>query len=485
MQPSTTFTRRSGTALEAIDLGRNVYPRLRFSVVVMLMLFFSYCMYRLTIDPAGHVLWAVLIAICALVPSIAWASGYVGGLPIFPVHAATLVLTYALPLVSGHPEVASADPGDVSDACVGIVLYAVVASAIWYVFLHGKNSGQGPYRVLPVTRGFYTLLGLLFVGAIYNILLMGGWLNIPMGLYSVVRALSMALTSIAMFVLGVRLGGSALTPGQRVAALAVTGLYILTQFPGLYLGAPVISALSIMAGYAIGGARIPWISVIVGVLAVGVLQAGKFEMRENYWSGEGAGLMSVWEVPGFVVSWFGAGITAIGSEREKGQPISERLSLLHLLMLAQRSTTHASDFLDGETYALIPRTLLPRFIDPDKPSSGDATNILSQHFGLQSLSDQEGTQIAWGIVAESYANFGAAGIVVLGVVIGVLLGLATRITVGAPFMSLHNFLGILILVIFMQTELTMVILVTATLQASASLLLLWPFCSPQRAPERA
>lgn len=478
------FARQHDSTPEAMDLRQTVYPRLRFSVLSILLLFVAYCLSRLTVDPAGNVAWAIAIACVALAPSLAWVSGYVGGLPIFPVHAATLLLTFALPLVSDHPELETADSDAIFSACLSVVMYAVVATAVWYAFLHGKIAGNGNYRVLPISRGFHTLLGVLFAGAIYNLLLMGGMLHIESGLYSVIRALTMALTSIAMFVLAVRVGGTTLNRAQRIAALAVMGLYIFTQFPSLYLGAPVISALAMVAGYAIGSKRAPWASVLVGALVVGVLQAGKFEMRENYWAGDRNGPVAPYEIPGFVAGWFAAGLAELASEREKSQPISERVSLLHLVMLAQ-SSTHSSDFLNGETYALIPKTLLPRFINPDKPSSGDATNILSQHFGLQTLADQEGTQIAWGIIAEGYANFGVGGILAVAAAMGALLGYVTRLTVGAPFMSLHNFLGILILVIFMQTELTMVILVTATLQASASLLLLWPFCSPQRAPEHA
>ena len=80
--------------------------------------------------------------------------------------------------------------------------------------------------------------------------------------------------------------------------------------------------------------------------------------------------------------------------------------------------------------------------------------------------------IGWGMIAEGYANFGVAGIAAVAALVGAFLGLITRITVAAPFMSLQNFLGILIMVISVQTELVMVVLVTATLQSVASLLLL-------------
>ena len=278
-----------------------------------------------------------------------------------------------------------------------------------------------------------------------------------------VRAVSIALTSIALFIVAVRLGGRGLTPGQRVAAAAVIGFFILTQAATLFLGAPIISAVALIVGYAVGGQRIPWAGTLVAILVLGVLHAGKGEMREQYWSGAGPGTISVAAFPEFFAAWTAAGFREMrGAGDESRQPIYERISLMHVLLLAQGKASGPAEFLYGETYALIPKTLLPRFLDPDKPSPHDATNLLSLHYGLQTESDQqEGTMIGWGMIAEGYANFGVAGIAAVAALVGAFLGLITRITVAAPFMSLQNFLGILIMVISVQTELVMVVLVTA------------------------
>ena len=66
------------------------------------------------------------------------------------------------------------------------------------------------------------------------------------------------------------------------------------------------------------------------------------------------------------------------------------------------------------------------------------------------------------------------------VVVGLFLGFITRLTIAVPFMSIRNFIGIMILVIMVQTEFTMVVLVSAALQSVVSLLLLSPFCKIQQ-----
>ena len=158
---------------------------------------------------------------------------------------------------------------------------------------------------------------------------------------------------------------------------------------------------------------------------------------------------------------------------------------MHLLLLAEGAAQSRSEQLDGATYALIPATLVPRFMDPDKPSSHEATNLLNRHYGLQSADEQESTMIGWGMINEGYANFGLYGILAVAVAMGTLLGIVTRMGVGEPFMSLRNFFGILVLVIAVQTELTAVVFVTALLQSTVSMLLLWPFCEIRRVPARA
>ena len=476
MQASVLVGRKASPDARA-DWSR-VYQRLRAGVVGVFAAFVVFCLFRLPVEPVGNVFWAIAIATISLAPAYLWASGRVRGLPILPAHLATLVLTYGLPLVSGHPEIADAEAQAISLASASVVLYAAIVIACWYAMLLARIDGGGSFRVLPASSGYHALLAVLIAGAVYNILVIGDLITLDAGLYSLVRAIEIALTSIALFVVAVRLGGRKLSLGQKLAAAIIIGFFVVTQVATLYLGSAIVSTIVVVVGYAIGAQRVPWKSALIAVLVLGVLHAGKGYMREQYWSDYGASTSISFEsLPEFVTDWLAAGLGEIGGAQEiPSQPIYERISLMHMLLLAQGKASAADDFLDGETYALIPKIFVPRFLDPDKPSVHDATNLLNLHYGLQSFLDQESTQIGWGLLAEGYANFGLAGIVGVAVVVGLFLGFVTRMTVDAPFMSIRNFIGIMILVIMVQTEFTMVVLVAATLQSVVSLLLLSPFC---------
>lgn len=483
---SATMPIRSAATSE-LFIRQQVYPQLRVSVLVVLLAFVAYFLFRLREDPVANVLWAIAITVTALAPAYCWASGYVGGLPIFPAHLATLVLTFATPLASGMPEISQGDVESISFASFCIVLYACVASACWILALRGNLNGRRTFRVLPMARGFSILLGILALGAIYNTMLVAGLVTLEAGLYSVVRAATIATTSIAMFVVAVRLGGRSLTSGQRVIAMAVIAVFVLSQISTLYLGSAIISTMSLVVGISIGRQRIPWAIILVALVVIGILHAGKGEMRSRYWWGAESQTLSVGDLPAFMADWFAAGLRRDASPagEAQSQSIYERLSLMHLLLLAEGAAQSRSEQLDGATYALIPATLVPRFMDPDKPSSHEATNLLNRHYGLQSADEQESTMIGWGMINEGYANFGLYGILAVAVAMGTLLGIVTRMGVGEPFMSLRNFFGILVLVIAVQTELTAVVFVTALLQSTVSMLLLWPFCEIQRVPARA
>ena len=78
-------------------------------------------------------------------------------------------------------------------------------------------------------------------------------------------------------------------------------------------------------------------------------------------------------------------------------------------------------FLDCETYGYVLPQLIPRFFWPEKPRSHIATYRLAIYYGLQDEDATNATTIAFGMLAEAYANFGMFGGVLLGIFWGVIL----------------------------------------------------------------
>ncbi len=73
-------------------------------------------------------------------------------------------------------------------------------------------------------------------------------------------------------------------------------------------------------------------------------------MRVEYWSGSGDGAIAANELPGFFADWVVAGVGQISGDREDkeaSQPIYERMSLMHILLLAQGQDAGQAERLEG------------------------------------------------------------------------------------------------------------------------------------------
>jgi hypothetical protein len=85
---------------------------------------------------------------------------------------------------------------------------------------------------------------------------------------------------------------------------------------------------------------------------------------------------------------------------------------------------------------MLPKMLVPRFLEANKPESQAALNLLSVRYGRERPEDVGKTTIGWGLVSEAYANFGNLGVVVVGAIFGALCGMLMRLSATASPLSL-------------------------------------------------
>jgi len=64
-------------------------------------------------------------------------------------------------------------------------------------------------------------------------------------------------------------------------------------------------------GYVLGGSRVPWKGVVAVFMALAVLHAGKFAMRDAYWL-EGRPKVTLTSVPSFYADWASHGFDELG-----------------------------------------------------------------------------------------------------------------------------------------------------------------------------
>jgi hypothetical protein len=462
---------------------QNRHPRLLFSVWLVWSAFGCYSLYRLQEEPFVLVMLAMVIASVALLPALLWSAGYVPGMPVHPTATLTFLWVYALPLAAGQLQMGGQyDQEDFVFATMCIVAFVLSGTLAW--FLVGRPSGTPRarfYYVLPDDRGFLFFILAIAAGCWFAVVSAGGLVDFDPRLFGSIRSVILALAALGVFVLGLRLGRGELSRWQRRTFLGMTVGYIFFQLVSLFLVSSIVCAASAIIGFTLGRGRVPWAMILAGFLIFGFLHSGKTEMRQKYWIDD-APAVQIYDMPAFFAEWIVDGADQLtGTGQWFGaQPIYERVSLMHLLLLVVSSTPDRVSYLEGATYAAVPRLLIPRVFDPDKPDSHQGTSMLNIHYGLQTLEETERTTVGWGLLNESVANFGLSGVIGLGVFLGLLFGYVGRATVGAPAMSLQNMIGVIFTATAIQSEFTFGVFATILSQSMIILLLVVPLLEQRR-----
>ena len=155
------------------------------------------------------------------------------------------------------------------------------------------------------------------------------------------------------------------------------------------------------------------------------------------------------------------------AEGTTGQNALDRASLLQMLVRAQDRTPRDLEFLYGKTYALLPVLLIPRFLEEDKPASQAVMNMLNIRYGL-GVQDDLGnikTWIAWGIISEAFVNFGMLGVAGMGLIMGTLCGMMTRLALASDAASLKAIFAVVSLGSFINLEYDFTYLCTILFQS--------------------
>lgn len=325
------------------------------------------------------------------------------------------------------------------------------------------NEAQGG-PLLLIAMGACTL---------WSIIVSAGLIRLPIGILSVVQAGLIAVEALATFVLSYRLGLRKQSPAEKIIFI---GLFIVLLFTNT-LGLLLIGAMTLLAAactaYVIAARRLPWRICLAALAMFSLLHIGKGEMRERHWREDEPQPVAPWQYPAFFGEWIGYSIQNISqpkNESERGETLLERASLMHWLLVFQANTPQNVPFLHGTTYAVVPRMLMPRLFDPDKPTSHEATYLLAIHYGIQMREDTETTTIAFGLLNEAYANFGLVGMGVLGVVLGAVYGQASYLARGMPILSLRTLFAALLASYCLQSEIESSYYAAALFQSSVVLL---------------
>jgi len=414
---------------------------------------------------------AILITAAALLPSYLWCSGRALGMPIFPFFALTFIWTYALPLVSNHPKVATYSSASHFFASCTVAGFLGLGTLIWFQFVKSTPLPPKSYRALSSHKGVVFFLWVMVAGVLFNMCFVGGWFFLDGGAFSIVRGAILGLTALATFVLAYQLGTQELSKTQASLFLFLLVAYMITNTIGLLIIGAASTFLVATIAFIIGRQKIPILTILIVLVCLSVLHYGEGEMRAKYWFSGQTTFVQPWEYPAWYTEWTGYSFKFLDEQNNlpKSQErvsLFQRSSVIHLLLLAQDKSPDTLPFLYGQTYAILPQLLVPRIFNSNKIRSHEGTYLLNIHYGLQSRQDTFTTTIGWGLLAESYANFGLLGCGGLAIVLGVAYGQSTRWSLNTPILSAPSLFAVLMMTFAFQTEWTAGVYVAALFQSS-------------------
>jgi hypothetical protein len=416
------------------------------------------------------------IGVAALLPSLLWVRGRVLGLPIFPIVCLTYVWTSAVPLVQGNAAVTRYELGEQLVGAATVVGFLLLGTLCWAVSAGRTVTPVTHYWGFPEDPNGVGLLTLLAIGCVFISPL--PWVLFPTLGPNIHSALKMGFVGLAVLsvsVLGYQWGRGKLAIGAKVLFASLGGLFAVIETAGLLVHGATALSFSVAVTYTLGRGRPPLLFLAVALSVASLLHLGKWPMRERYWSKQES-------MPGYVElyqEWFGYAFDELAAKtRNADDPTGrqstasaplERASVLHMLLLVETRSPGEVPHLMGDTYAIIPELLLPRFLSPNKPWAHESTYRLSIHYGLQTREQTKTTTIGFGLLAESYANFGYVGVAGLAVLVGAVAGGAMRWGRGRPISSFRGLFGLLVLSALLQTESALGVATNSLFQATVAL----------------
>lgn len=250
------------------------------------------------------------------------------------------------------------------------------------------------------------------------------------------------------------------SPIDKPLLITVAAARVVGFLASGWLSPTIGLGLTVVAFYIVIRRSIPWTPILLTLVALLFLQAGKQAYRGMFWGADADATASVVDRAKFwfntsVSLWSDALLSTEGGETTSGQLASrtmQRASLLGQVAHVIELTPSQVPFQGGQTYTYLAVALIPRFVWPDKPSMNQANQFYQVAYGLTDARSLDKVSIAVGSMAEGYINFGWLGVALVMFGIGAILRLYESLCTTAHSNSLLLALCISILPGFLSIE---------------------------------
>lgn len=392
-------------------------------------------------DPVEWYVWlagVVLMALC-LLPSALWYAGGRCHLPMVEFVFVSYGLSFATPvflqphyLVLLNVQYFLENQALLAALCWAI--FGVAVLMISYYLVHKSRLANAlphfdlpikPHRMRPyLVLGLGIGLSLMFLRSL-NVLP-----SADSSLGSIISLLvNQAYVAIVLFADNIYRSPSPNRSEQIVLFAAVGAASLLGLTTGLLenMMLPLV-ALVLVIWYR--HKRLPWILLLIGLVAFLVLNNVKSAYRLQAWSESGANLglgdrVGLWaDLSQQLVSNV---VSDTASTETSVRQATSRFDLLHRFAYVLQVTPDILPYFEGKTYDYFLVAFVPRVLWPDKPDAGDATHLVDVTYGFLFDFQTSSASISVGHLAEGYANFGIFGIFLIMSFQGALFAVLDRV----------------------------------------------------------
>lgn len=416
-----------------------------------------------------------LIAVLTILPSYLWCMGKVEGVPIFPAITLACLPTYALPMINLNKSVLKYDEPANVVAGITVCGFLIISTACWLLQIRGHKKPNVPSEAyaLDGSAGKKILFLILTISIFIEMLLLSGWLDIDFGIYALLRSSSAAMSVLTVMCISYGVGAGTVKNGEVVLFYCLFCLLIIVITTGLYLSTAFMLTLSGAVAYVTASRKLPLAWILTVFLVAIMLHPGKNAMRAHYWSRQIA--IPPQDYPEFYSRWIDESMKSGSESNSESSSSNERSSIIHMLMLVQKHSPDNKPFLLGDTLVHIPTMLLPRILIENKPEVHLGQKIMCVYYGLQTTRQTATTAIAFGPIAEAYANFGYLGVACWAVILGTGCGWLTRTCFLADKLTAKVLFAFVTTGIMINGEKNFAVIVSMTVQSGMFLAFLCIF----------
>jgi hypothetical protein len=420
---ASPFPRRSG--LPARSKGHLLW----FAGAVLLAILWSISNQNITLS---EVVYAGVLLAISIQAYLAWSRTRTTRIPVWALVCAAHFVFYGLAIFGALRKSPSRfDHGSnlpdfvlTAAMLLGIVgLCSMGAGRIAALHLIGHKSFRLPFLETDGDRTPIRIQALLLIGIIVNVLGVPFFGTVVWNIAVIVFG-TLPLAAFLWLVLVRHFRRLSQFDVFLAIAFLVTRVISGARF-NASLGTIVVPLLLIGVAEVSVKRKLPWPMIAIVACLILFLQPGKGTIRrEMAHMRVGSGITDA------VVRWVEVSISGWSDVLEGRASLDEQLSatssrssLLTITGVILEKTPATVPYQLGTSYPLLIENLIPRVLWPEKPSVNLANEFYQVEYGLTDRHDLMSVSIACGFEAEGYMNFGWAGIVAVGFLVGFVLGI--------------------------------------------------------------